>query len=66
MDKGSFFSDDDYEGIIKILDASFKLIPRDKDIIIPSAGLGSGFARLNYYAPKVDEYLKLKLKDLKV
>ena len=64
MSNDSFFSDNDFNAIKKILDEIFICIPHNVTIVIPKAGLGTGRAMLRENAPKIWKYLQLKLKQL--
>lgn len=60
----AFLSDDDYESNCDIIDADFAQIPREKIIVIPASGIGTGLARMVEKAPRTFEYLQRKLKEL--
>lgn len=64
MGTDSFYTDDELEENIKKIDEDFLKIPKDKDIVIPSGGIGTGLAMLNIKAPKTFEYLQNKIKKL--
>ncbi len=61
----AFFSDAEFASNKSHIDKAFSRIPRDKIIVIPSAGLGTGLARLDKCAPKTYAYLLNKIKELK-
>jgi len=61
----AFFDDKEFEENKKYIDEAFAKIPKDKIIVIPTAGLGTGRAKLDKKAPKTFAYLQSKLKTLK-
>lgn len=60
----AFFSDTELEINKYVIDRAFGKIPRDKTIVIPSAGLGTGLAQLDVKAPKTYAYLLECIKKL--
>lgn len=54
---GSFFTDRELESNKNYIDKAFSKIPKNKTIVIPSAGLGTGLAMLDVQAPKTYAYL---------
>ena len=60
----SFMSDLEYNENVIAIDEAFNKIPIDKTIVIPSAGLGTGLAKLDIRAPKTFSYLQTRLKQL--
>ena len=70
MDSDAFFSDDMFGQIKKFYDELFIIIlaafraGKFEMLVIPSAGIGTGLARLKEKAPKIYEYLLLKLNEL--
>lgn len=62
----SFFIDNEFEQNCRAISEAFALIPKGKTIVIPSAGLGTGLAKLNETAPKTFEFLQQKLKELEI
>ena len=69
MSEDSFFNDNDFNEVKKIYDFDFDLINelmmgKYDMIVIPSSGLGTGLAKLNINAPKIFEYLNMKLNEL--
>jgi hypothetical protein len=64
MAEFAFFNNKDYDVAIQAIDNAFAKIPEDKDIVIPTAGLGGGRAQLSYRAPRIWKYLQNKLLEL--
>lgn len=64
MFESAFFTDTEYEINCKILDKEFEKIPKDKEIVIPEDGLGTGLSQLPTRAPKTYQYLLKKIKEL--
>ena len=64
MEESAFFSDEDYDIAVQAIDDAFSKISKNKTVVIPSAGLGSGRAQLEYRAPKIWKHLQDKLFDL--
>lgn len=65
MEFGSLFTDDDFEEAKRYIDMDFARIPDScKTIVIPYAGLGTGRALLNKYAPKIYDYILKKIEQL--
>ena len=64
MEPDAFFLDDEFDENKKAIDNAFKKIPKDKNIVIPKNGIGTGYARLEEKAPRTYKYLKKKLKEL--
>ena len=60
----AFFSDTEFETNKYHINKAFSKIPNDKIVVIPSAGLGTGLARLNKCAPKTYAYLLQQIKEL--
>lgn len=58
---GSYFTDLELGANVAAIDAAFALIPADKTIVIPTAGLGTGLADLKNHAPNTFAYLQRKL-----
>ena len=56
-DATSFFTDREFWSNKEAIDKAFAKIPRNKIIVIPSAGLGTGLAQLDIKAPKTFAYL---------
>jgi len=65
LTEDSFFNDNEYESNIKHIELAFSKIPKNKIIVIPSNGLGSGLAKLKDKAPKTYQYLQYKINELK-
>jgi hypothetical protein len=63
MSEDSFFTDTEFINNKKAIDAAISKIPKGKEIVIPSAGLGTGRASLSEKAPKTYSYLKKALSD---
>lgn len=64
LSEDSFFTDTEYIQNVKAINKAFSLIPHDKVIVIPSAGLGTGLAQLDTRAPYTFKYLTEKLQEL--
>jgi len=70
MSEMAFFVDDMLEEVQSLYDDLFLFIQagikagKYKAIVIPSAGLGTGLAELPTRAPKIYEYLNMKLKEM--
>jgi len=62
---GAYWSDDNYDENVSMIDEDLDAaIATGKQIVIPSAGLGSGRARLQELAPQTHEYLQSRLQEL--
>ena len=61
----SYFTDREYYSNVEAIKKAFDSIPKDKDIVIPQAGLGTGLARLEEKAPKTYVYILCQLELLK-
>ena len=64
MKTGSFFTDAELAENKIAIDKAFEKIPKGATVVIPEAGLGTGFAELDKRAPKTFEYLNEKIKIL--
>jgi exodeoxyribonuclease-5 len=64
LGEDAFFTDDEYEGNIVAIENAFAKIPDNTVVVIPSAGLGTGLARLEQKAPRTFAYLQDKLNEL--
>ena len=60
-----FMTDKEYDANVKAIDKAFASIPKDKTIVLPKDGLGTGRAQLKNKAPKTWSYLQKKLNELK-
>ena len=61
----AFWTDDNYDENVRMIDEDLDAaIATGKQIVIPSAGLGTGRARLGDTAPRTHEYLQSRLDDL--
>ena len=60
----SFFTDNEYEANCRAIYEAFYKIPKGTTVVIPSAGLGTGLARLDTMAPKTFKYLDYKIRQL--
>ena len=60
----AYFRDAELEANKAAIDAAFDRIPADKNVVVPTAGLGTGLAQLQKRAPKTFEYLEQKLAEL--
>jgi len=63
---GSFFTDDEFDDNIKVIDKAFDTIPGDGTVVIPLSGIGTGYAQLREKAPRTFKYLSLRLMELNV
>lgn len=64
MHPAAFFTDDELMENMKAIDAAFSLIPKNANVVIPEAGIGTGLADMPTKCPKTFEYLLAKLKEL--
>lgn len=64
MSLDSFFTDSELESNKKAIDTAISKIPKDKIIVIPHAGLGTGRAMLWRKAPETWKYLCKRIKEL--
>lgn len=64
--KGSkgYFKDEEIEQNKKWIRQAFSRIPRDRIVVIPSAGLGTGIAQLDVKAPRTFAFLLKCIEDL--
>lgn len=66
--EGEFFSDDDYDEVIAMIEEDLERvwwhIHLGGMVVIPYDGLGTGLSRLPEKAPRIDAYLKDRLKQL--
>ena len=60
----AYFTDNEYDSNIKAINDAINKIPKDKDIVIPMDGLGTGLAKLKEKAPNTFGYLQSSLKEL--
>jgi len=64
-----YFSDDNYDEAVKAIDEALALIEdargKGKVVVLPEDGIGTGLAKLDEKAPRINEYLQRKLKILK-
>jgi hypothetical protein len=66
MKEDAFFnnSDEDYEIAVKAIDKAFESIPRDRPVLIPASGIGTGLANLRERSPRIFGYIVSKITDL--
>lgn len=64
MSEESYFTDSEFEKNKIVIDNALSKIPKDKTIVISSAGIGTGFAQLSTRAPLTFAYLQEKLEEL--
>lgn len=64
MTDDSFFTDDELELNIIVIDNAIDEIPDNSIVIVPKAGLGTGRAKLKEKAPQTYQYLMNRLKEL--
>lgn len=61
----AFFCDSEYDDNIRAIDKAFeKILEHDRTIVIPTMGLGTGYAKLKHMAPRTWEYLQMRLNEL--
>lgn len=69
MRETSFFNDSDYEHISKIIDTDFeplfKAALKEKTIILPADGLGTGLSKMPTRCPKLYRLLRSYVETLK-
>lgn len=63
MRKDAFFCDGDFEQLKPRLDKIFESL-KNKNIVIPEDGLGTGLAKLDKTAPKIFNYIQEQIKGL--
>ena len=61
----AFFTDKEYADNIEAIDNAIDQIPKNKTIVFPKDGLGTGRAKLKSKAPKTWEYLQKRLDELR-
>ena len=61
---GSFFTDDEFDDNIKVINKAFDEIPRECTVVIPFAGIGTGYAQLRERVPKTFQYLITRLEGM--
>lgn len=67
MAPGSFFSDEHYDDNIELINEDFsRLIRWHGTIVLPAAGLGTGRAELEYWAPKTYRFLESRIEVLRL
>lgn len=59
-----YFTDDEYNQNIVLIEQDIKRIPKNRLIVVPSDGIGTGLARLSEVAPKTFNFLQIKLMEL--
>lgn len=69
MTDSSFFNDNDYEKIARIInndfDPLFRAIDKGKTIVIPSDGIGTGLSEMPMRCPKLYNLIRENIKLLK-
>lgn len=64
-----YFKDKDYEKLVKIIDDDMEpvvdLLERRCLVVWPEDGIGTGYARLDRYAPKLLEYINFRTTGLR-
>ena len=60
----SFFTDKEFAENKNAIDKAFVKIPKDKTLVIPKAGLGTGLAQLSENAPQTFAYLNEKFTEI--
>jgi len=66
MHSSAMWGDDTYEDNIRMIDEDInRALSHNKQIVIPSAGIGTGLARLRNTAPRTFEYLQGRLQELR-
>ena len=64
INRTSFFTDKEFAENKKAIDEAFGKIPKDKILVIPKAGLGTGLAQLSENAPQTFAYLNEKFAEI--
>ena len=64
MSRDAFMTDLEYESNVKAIDAAIAKIPKDRDLVMPKDGIGTGRALLKQNAPKTWSYLQQALRKL--
>lgn len=65
MHPSAMWTDDTYEDNIRMIDEDInEALSHNKQIVIPSAGLGTGYSQLPQDAPRTFEYLQGRLQEL--
>ena len=64
MEEGACFKPEDFDTIKPIVDRIFESIPKDKTVVIPTSGIGTGLAMLPEKCPALYEYIKQKISEL--
>jgi len=69
MDKWALWTDEDYERVVPLIKADlekpYRYIGCGRTVVVPLAGLGTERAALEYAAPKILDYLVMKLGTLR-
>ena len=65
MNRDAFMTDLEYESNVKAIDAAIAKIPKDRDLVMPKDGIGTGRALLKQNAPKTWSYLQQELGKLR-
>ena len=65
MHPSAMWTDDTYDDNVRMIDEDIEeALSHGKQLVIPSAGLGTGLSRLPENAPRTHEYLQSRLNDL--
>ena len=66
MHPSAMWTDDTYDENVRMIDEDInQALSHGKQIVIPSAGIGTGLARLPQNAPRTNEYLQSRLNALR-
>ncbi|MFC1535791.1 hypothetical protein ACFL4H_00325 [Candidatus Neomarinimicrobiota bacterium] len=60
----AYFNDKQFQANKTAIDEAFENIPKDKEIVLPADGLGTGLAQLDKRAPKTFAYIEEKIQEL--
>lgn len=61
MERGSFFTDAEYDANVAAIEAALGRIPSDAAAVFVPVNIGRGRAQLRQHAPKTYEYLRKRL-----
>ena len=59
-----YFSDNEYDKNIVLIEQDIKRIPKNRLIVIPSEGIGLGVDKMIDYSPKTYNFLKIKIEGI--
>lgn len=68
MDRRAFFSDDDYAEVAEVVYEAFERLEEhlalNGVVVLPTKGVGTGLAMLDFHAPKIDAMIQNGIEDL--